>query len=45
MKRIKERNAERAKEFAAKQAYNEKLLELYMEAKISREDFEARIKK
>lgn len=45
MKAMKERNEQRAREFAAKEAYNEKLFELYVEGKISREEFETRFKK
>ena len=49
MKQIKARNEQRRKEFAAKEAakreYNERLFELYAEAKISREEFKRRFKK
>ena len=49
IKRMQERNEQRRKEFAAKQAakqeYNEMLFDLYAEAKISRDEFERRFKK
>lgn len=45
IKEMKERNEQREKEFAAKEAYNEKLFELYEAAMITREEFEIRFKK
>ena len=49
IKRIKERNEQRRKEFAeqeaAKKAYNEKLVDLYVEGRITDEQFRARIKR
>ena len=48
-KQIKERNEQRMKEFAeqetAKKAYNEKLVDLYVEGRITDEQFRARIKR
>ena len=49
MKQIKARNEQRRKEFAAKEAakkeYNERLFDLYAEARITEEEFYARLKK
>lgn len=48
-KQIKERNEQRMKEFAeqeaAKKAYNEKLVDLYVEGRITDEQFRERIKR
>lgn len=44
IKEMNERNKQREKDFA-KDAYNEKLFNLYVEAKISREEFERLFKK
>lgn len=49
MKQIEERNEQRRKEFAeqeaAKKAHNERLLDMYIEGRITKEQLYARIKK
>lgn len=44
MKQIEERNEERRKNFAAKKARDEKLLDLYLEGRITKEELYRRIK-
>lgn len=44
MKEIEERNEQRRKEFAAKKKRDEKLLDLYLEGKIDKEELYRKIK-
>lgn len=44
MKQIEERNEQRRAEFAAKKKRDEKLLDLYLEGKIDKEELYRRIK-
>lgn len=45
MKEADRRNEQRRREFVEKEKYNEKLFELYVEGRITREQFESRFKK
>ena len=45
MKEMKERNEQRRKEFADKKAREEKLLDMYLEGHITKEELYRRIKK
>lgn len=45
MKQVEERNEQRRKEFAEKKARDERLLDMYLEGRITKEELYRRIKK
>ena len=45
MKQMEERNEQRRKEFAAKKAHNELLLDMYLEGHITKEEMKKHMKK